>query len=54
MHLDFEFVSFNVPSGVPQNNHLSTLLFNICINDIFNVIKSSHTFIFVDDVKKIS
>ncbi|KAF0770006.1 Uncharacterized protein FWK35_00003034, partial [Aphis craccivora] len=38
-------------SGVPQSDHLSTLLFNIFINEILNVINSLHIYIFMDDLK---
>jgi len=50
-HLNFESDKFNVPSGVPQGDNLSTLLFNIFINDIPDVIKKSQVFLFADDLK---
>jgi len=50
-HLNFGSDQFSVPSGVPQGDHLSTLLFNIFINDIPDVIKYSRVFLFADDLK---
>lgn len=50
-HLNFVSDQFNVPSGVPQANHLSTLLFKIFINDIPDVIKNFRIFLFADDLK---
>lgn len=48
--MNFKSDRFNVPSGVNQKDHLSTLLFNIFTNDIPNVIKNSHVFLFADDL----
>jgi len=42
---------FSVPSGVPQGDHLSTLLFNIFINDLPDVNKNSEIFLFANDTK---
>ncbi|KAL4085243.1 hypothetical protein QTP88_027102 [Uroleucon formosanum] len=42
---------FDIPSGVPQGDHLSTLLFNIFINDLPNVITNSNILLFADDAK---
>lgn len=50
-HLNIESNRFSVPSGVPQGDHLSTLLFNNFINDFPDTIKNSHTFLFADDLK---
>jgi len=50
-HLNFESDQFNVPSGVPQGDHLYTLLFNIFTNDIPDVIKNSRVFLFADDLE---
>jgi len=50
-YLNFVSDQFNVPSGVPQANHLSTLLFKIFINDIPDVIKNFRIFLFADDLK---
>jgi len=40
-HLNFQSAQFHVPSGVPRGDHLSTLLFNIFINDLSDAIKNS-------------
>lgn len=50
-YLNFTSIQFSVPSGVPQGDHLSTLLFNIFINDLPSVITNSNIFLFADDAK---
>ncbi len=50
-YLNFTSTQFNIPSGVPQGDHLSTLLFNIFINDLPNVITNSNILLFADDAK---
>jgi len=45
---------FKVPSGVPQGDHLSTLLFNIFVNDLPSAIEHSQLFLFADDAKIIN
>jgi hypothetical protein len=42
---------FSVPSGVPQGNHFSTLLFNFFINNLSDIIKKSEIVLFSDDNK---
>lgn len=36
-----------------KGDHLSTILVNTFINDMLNVIRSSHGFLFVEDLKLI-
>jgi len=50
-YLNFTSKQFIIPSGVPQGDHLSTLLFNIFINDLPNVITNSNILLFADDAK---
>lgn len=40
-----------VPSGVPQGSHLGPLLFNIFINDINQIFKTSQFILYADDTK---
>lgn len=40
----------NVPSGIPQDDYLSPLLFSICIYDITKTLKYSN-YLLVDDTK---
>jgi hypothetical protein len=48
---NFTSTQFNIPSGVPQGDHLSTLFFNIFIDDLPNVITYSNILLFADDLK---
>lgn len=43
--------SIDVLSGVPQGSHLGPLLFSLFINDLPDVICSSHILMYADDVK---
>lgn len=47
-HRGFESAKFVIPLVVPQVDNLSTLFFNIFINDVFRVIQSSQVYLFVD------
>ena len=50
-HRCFESAKFIVPLGVPQGDHLSTLMFNIFINDHPIAVQSSKILLFADDAK---
>ncbi|CAI6349372.1 unnamed protein product [Macrosiphum euphorbiae] len=50
-YLKFTSTQFSVPSGVSQDDYLSSLLFNICINDLLSVIANSNILLFADDEK---
>jgi hypothetical protein len=41
----------NIPSGVPQEGHLSPLIFSLFINSIKSVIRNSKFLLFSDDLK---
>ena len=48
---NFKSEPINVLSGIPQGSQLSSLLFNIYVNDILHSIKYSDILLFVDDFK---
>jgi len=41
----------NVTSGVPQGEHLSLILFLLFINNVKDIFKNSHFWMFGDDLK---
>lgn len=48
---NFKLFLFNIPSGVPQRGHLSSLLFILFVNLISKAIIEDKFLLFADDIK---